>query len=103
MDEHISKNVASALRQRGADVVRVQEIGRDGFSDEEQLSFGLQEHRVIVTFDDDFLVLGRSGIKHSGIIFVTRFHRNEKTIIRGLIFFHEQFENEDFTDRIEYL
>jgi predicted nuclease of predicted toxin-antitoxin system len=49
------------------DVLTVQEAGRSGFSDREQLAFALTEQRVMVTMDSDFLTLAVEGISHAGI------------------------------------
>jgi len=67
LDEHIPKAVAEGLRRRGVDVLTVQEAGRSGLSDRDQLSFALVENRVIVTMDSDFLTLAVEGLAHAGI------------------------------------
>jgi len=57
LDEHIPSAVADGLRRRAVNVLTVQNAGRSGWSDSEQLSFAHQEQRVLVTMDSDFLVI----------------------------------------------
>jgi hypothetical protein len=69
LDEHIPNAVAQGLRRRGVDVLTVQEAGRSGLSDREQLAFALSEQRMVITMDSDFLILARHGITHAGIAY----------------------------------
>lgn len=55
-DEHIPTAVADALRLRGIDVVRAQDVGLRQASDLEHWKFAEQEQCVIVTKDSDFLI-----------------------------------------------
>jgi len=61
LDEHIPAAVAEGLRRRGVDSLTVQQAGRSGWSDPEQLAFARTAGRVIVTMDSDFLVLASQG------------------------------------------
>jgi hypothetical protein len=51
LDEHIWQGLAPALRERGFDVVHVNEIERAGLDDEEQLAYAAGEGRAILTFN----------------------------------------------------
>lgn len=73
LDEDVHKQVASALRLRGFDVVSAHEMGKWNLSDEEQLSFAVQSGSAIFTFNrGDFARLHEAwltaGKKHRGII-----------------------------------
>ena len=68
-DEHVPKAVINGLRQRGADVMTTKEAGLLGAADEAHLAFARNEHRVIVSQDDDFIRLHAAGKQHSGIAF----------------------------------
>jgi hypothetical protein len=50
-DEHVPKALAAALRGRGVDVVRVQEVGLSTTPDPDILEWASGEGRVLVTFD----------------------------------------------------
>ncbi len=73
LDEDVHKRVASALRLRHFDVISAHEIGRWGFSDEEQLIHATMENRAIFTYNTtDYLQLHlewlQRGREHAGII-----------------------------------
>ena len=53
LDEHIHSAVAEGLRRRRVNVLTVQEAGKSGLSDRDQLAFALSEERVMVTMDSD--------------------------------------------------
>ena len=64
LDEHISEAVARGLRVRGIDVTTSIEAGLKARPDEEHLAFGVAQQRVVVTHDDDFLVLHAAGLQY---------------------------------------
>ncbi len=57
LDEHVHRAVSKGLQQRGIDVLTAQDAGRRGLSDDEQLAFALQDGRVLVTLDSDYVRL----------------------------------------------
>jgi hypothetical protein len=58
--------VARELRERGFDAVNVADVGREGFSDEEQWRFAAAEGRALLTFDKDAAVhLEKVGALHA--------------------------------------
>jgi Domain of unknown function (DUF5615) len=56
-DEHVVFGLVQALRQRGMDVVRVQDCGREQADDADLLDEALANERVMLTNDTDFLAL----------------------------------------------
>jgi len=56
-DEHVVFGLVQALRQRGMDVVCVQDQGREQADDADLLDEALSEERVMLTNDTDFLAL----------------------------------------------
>jgi len=73
LDEDVHKRVASALRLRHFDVISAHEVGRWGFSDEEQLTYAATEGRALFTYNTpDYLRLHldwlQRGKEHYGII-----------------------------------
>lgn len=71
LDEHVPRALAEGLRRRGVDVLTVQEAGNSGLSDHEQLNFALEEGRVVVTMDSDFLRLAVQSLPHAGIAYAS--------------------------------
>jgi predicted nuclease of predicted toxin-antitoxin system len=73
LDEDVHAGLGLILRRRGYDVAHVQELSRQGLSDEEQLSHAIAEKRCLVSFNvRDFVVLhnhyARTGQEHFGIV-----------------------------------
>ena len=73
LDEDVRPLLARLLRERGWDAVSVQDEGRGGCADEDQLEWALREQRVLVTHNaGDFAQLGaewtRAGRAHAGIL-----------------------------------
>lgn len=102
LDEHIPSAVAGGLRRRGVDVLTVQEAGRPGLADPEQLRFALSEQRVLVTMDSDFLILASQGISHAGIAYASpRISIGE--MIRAIVLLSDVLSCSDMTSHVEFL
>ncbi len=54
LDENLSPQHASDLREQGHDAIAVVEVGLSGASDEQVLRFAVENGRVLVTLDADF-------------------------------------------------
>jgi predicted nuclease of predicted toxin-antitoxin system len=82
LDEDVWTGLAIALRQAGYDTVSVDDVGRKGLSDEEQMAFAIAEGRAILTHNiQDFAPLAATyyeqGIEHPGIIVARHFEKGE--------------------------
>ena len=72
-EDAMDDDLLAALRSQHIDVTTVNTEGRQGFSDEEQLLYATEQHRVIYSFNrKDFMVLHtqyvNQGRSHAGII-----------------------------------
>jgi hypothetical protein len=103
MDEHYPAPVSQALYQRGIDVLTVQDAGRSGLPDLDQLAFATAEDRVLVTFDTDFLDLHRSGIAHAGIAWCQERKYGIGVLIQLLELLHAVADSDRMHNRVEYL
>ena len=103
LDENVDHAVAVGLRGRGIDVTTTPEVLLKGASDEAQLAYSTREGRVIVTHDDDLLVLASRGIHHSGIAFCKSGTRSIGQIVLKLAALSRRNTAEAFVDRIEFL
>ncbi|MCS3917669.1 DUF5615 family PIN-like protein [Fervidibacter sacchari] len=73
-DENIFPAIVNFLRQKGLDVVSVQEKGLTGATDDEVFEIAQKEQRALITFDRHFAnILRYPPSKHCGII-VIRIH-----------------------------
>jgi hypothetical protein len=102
-DEHIPTAVAIGLRRRGIDVTTTSDVGLSGAEDEAHLAFAVSQGRVIVTHDDDFLVLHARGVRHAGIAYCHQGGRSVGELLRSLLLLHECLTPEEMENRLEFL
>jgi len=102
-DEHVPQAVADGLRRRGVDVLVVQDTGRRGAPDDEQLAFASQQGRVMVTMDSDYLILAAQGATHAGIAYVKPGTRSVGQLIQKLKLIHDVLTPAEMENHIEYL
>lgn len=72
LDEHLDTAVAESLRHAGVDAVSIQDVGIRSWSDEQILVYAKDNGRVVVTADEDFLILNAENMEHAGIAFLTK-------------------------------
>lgn len=102
MDEHVAKAVSEGLRRRGVDVVTVQELGLHAANDRQHLERAVQEGRVVVTQDTDFLRLHAAGVSHRGIVYAPQ-QTPVPQMLRGLMLIHDVLSSEDMIRHVEFL
>ena len=68
-----------------------------------QLEFARTQKRILVTHNDDFLILNTQGIDHSGIAYCQKNAKLIGYIIRMLILLYEVAAPEEMKGRVEYL
>jgi hypothetical protein len=72
-DEHVKAAIVAGLRNRGMDVVTVQERGQRESADEILLESATSEGRLLLTNDTDFLRIHTewmsAGRDHAGIVY----------------------------------
>lgn len=103
LDESVDPAVALGLRRAGINVTTSQEVKLLAKSDKAQLKFAKSESRVLITHDDDFLILHSQGIEHSGVIYFRKNTQPIGYIIRMLILLYEVADAAELENRIEYL
>ena len=102
-DEHVPQAVADGLRRRGVDVLVVQDTGRRGVPDDEQLAFASQQGRVMVTMDSDYLILAAQSATHAGIAYAKPGTRSVGQLIQKLKLIHDVLTPAEMENHIEYL
>lgn len=103
LDENVNPVVARALRRYGIDVTTTVEANLRSSSDEHQLAYALEENRVIVTHDDDFLRMAASTPNHPGIAYCHKEARTIGQIISALHLIYQVLTPEEIQSRVEYL
>lgn len=103
LDEHMPGALALGLRRRGIDATTTVETGLVGADDRQHIAFARSQNRVIVTHDDDFLVLHSQGVPHAGIAYCHQGSRSIGELLRALLLLHECFAPEEMDNRLEFL
>jgi len=103
LDEHVPLAIAPQLRRQGIDCVSARETGRLGLPDDDHLRWARAVGRVVVSFDDDFLVLARDVAIHAGVIPCTKRTREVGAIVRALIAFASEHTAEDAANSSWYI
>lgn len=106
-DEHVHFAITSALRQRGVDVVTVQEDGYDGAADGLVIDRATQLARVAFSQDQDFLreavLLQRLGQPFSGVIYAHQLRVTIGHCISELELVAFATEPNEYWNRLVYL
>jgi predicted nuclease of predicted toxin-antitoxin system len=103
LDENVNSAIANALRRYGIDVTTTVEAGLMSASDPTQLDQAVQEGRVIVTHDRDFLALAMSGHPHEGIAYCHSNSRSIGEIIGALKLIYDCSTPDEMRNQVEYL
>lgn len=103
LDESVDPDIAPALRRNGIDVTTSQEVRLLTRPDETQLDFARREGRMLVTHDDDFLVMANLTNDHCGIAYCHIHARSMRQIIDALILIHGVLTPNDTRGKVEYV
>ena len=103
LDENVEHAIAYGLRRHGIDVTVTSEVGLLRAPDEEQLAFAREQACVIVTHDEDFLILHSQGILHAGIMYCPPDTHPIGYIIRGLLLIWGVMEPSEMANHVEFL
>lgn len=103
LDENVHHAVAHGLRLRGVDVTTTTDAGMIGAADPDQLEFAGTEGRVLVTHDEDLLVLHSQGIEHAGIAYCHPGVRSIGQMILKLVDLRRNRTAEEMRGQLEFL
>ena len=106
LDEDVQLRLATALRAKGIDAISVQELGKRGLSDKQQLEFASAEGRALFTYNvGDFIKLHKQfieqGKEHKGIIVSKQLPIGEA--LKRLCNLADGLKAEEMTNRLEFL
>jgi predicted nuclease of predicted toxin-antitoxin system len=107
MDENVHGAITRGIRQRGADVVTVQEDGFGGRDDPEVLDRATSLGRLLFSQDEDLLAEAahrqRNGILFAGVVFAAQEEVTIGQCVRDLELIAFAGTPEEFSDRVHYL
>jgi hypothetical protein len=101
LDEHIHSAVAAGLTARSVDVLTVQQAGRNGLSDHEQLSFALMSSECWSQWTRTSSLLSKRET-HAGIAYANP-RRSVGELIRALVLLSDVVTPSEMTDHVEYV
>ncbi len=102
LDESVAPAVAVGLLSHGIDVTTTQEAGLLGSTDEAQIAFALSERRVLVSHDDDFLMIAQ-GREHGGVCYCHQQKYAIGDLLRMLLLVHACCTADDMRGHVEFL
>lgn len=107
MDEHVPKAISDGLRQRGIDVLMVQDDGRAGIDDPSLLDRATELERVLFTRDTDLLKEAsrrqRGGQVFCGVIYTHPLRLTIGQCLQELDLLASVCEPNELSSRVEYL
>jgi hypothetical protein len=103
VDEHISDAVVQGLRRAGINVLKFHDAGRRGLDDAQQMAWAFVEGRVIITHDDDYIVLARRDVRCAGIAYCDQHKYDTRGVLRELRRWHAELSAEDWVNRVVFL
>jgi uncharacterized protein with PIN domain len=103
LDENVDHAIAHGLRRHGIDVTVSSDTGLLRATDDEQLAFTRAEQCVIVTHDEDFLILHQRGVPHAGIAYCHPDALGIGDLIRGLLVIWGAMTPEEMMNHVEFL
>ena len=103
LDEHVAHAIAAGLRRYGVDVTVTSEVGLLSADDDVHLAFARDNTRVMMTHDEDFLVLHSQGVPHAGMAYCPPDTHPIGYIMHALLLIHGAMEPEEMTNHVEFL
>ncbi len=84
-------------------MLTVQEAGRCGFTDEEQLVYSTVQGRVILSFDRDYLALDARRVPHAGIVWCPANKYSISQLISSLMLVYSVLSRDEMRNHVEFL
>jgi predicted nuclease of predicted toxin-antitoxin system len=95
--------IAEVLQRHGIDISTTAGASLRTKDDPAHLMFCLEQGRVLVTHDPDFLRWAAAGHRHASMAYCAMRSRTPGQIIRSLILIQEVLTPEEMAGRVEFL
>jgi predicted nuclease of predicted toxin-antitoxin system len=103
LDENVDPSVAIGLRAYGIDVTISKQKNLLSSGDGTQLAYAIRENRVIVTHDEDFLIIHSHGVEHPGIVYCHLGSRSIGQMVESIRLIYEVLTPVEMRNRVEYI
>jgi len=101
-DENIEQAIVEGLRRRGVKIVSAGELGYIGGSDDFHLRKASEMNAVILTHDNDYLIIAEK-FDHNGIIFAHSKNVSIGQCVRGVELIANILTDKDMKNHVEFL
>lgn len=94
-DVHIAREAVRQLQNKGVDIVHSGDVGLSDADDRELLVYAINNNRVMVSCDDDFVKLHnyyqQSQLEHCGIVYFRMDDqcKSISIVVKEILFLHE--------------
>ena len=95
--------IAKQLKREGIDAVTARDLKKLRDDDPSHLQRAIEQEKVLVTYDDDFVEMAQQGVEHTGIVFVPTRYRNIGVVVKELRKFHARCSRNHVTNLVWYL
>ncbi|MCY3779649.1 MAG: DUF5615 family PIN-like protein [Chloroflexi bacterium] len=95
--------IAKQLKHDGIEAVTARDLKKLRDDDPSHLQRAIEQNRVLVTYDDDFVKMAQQGVEHTGIVFVPTRYRNIGIVVKELRIFQARYTQNDVTNLVWYL
>ncbi len=107
-EDAMDEDFVQALKSRNVDVLTVADVGMLHKTDEEQLAWATERHRVIFSFNTrDFYrlhtLLLEQGLSHAGIILAPQQRYGIGELLRGVLHLVKTRSAEAMVNKLEFL
>ncbi|MCA0455578.1 MAG: DUF5615 family PIN-like protein [Chloroflexi bacterium] len=103
VDENLSPEIARQLKLRGVDAVSVRDLDLLGETDDNHFVRASKMGRVLVTSDEDFLIMTSTQSEHAGIIYGKQQAHSIGDWVKGLELICFVYNADDMKNRVEFL
>ncbi len=107
-EDSIEKSLITAFRNAGLNIVTVADVGRQSYSDEDQLTWATEQGRVIYSYNrrdfcrlhSEFLAAGRN---HAGIVLLQQQRYSVGRQLQGLLKLVSTLSSKEMVNQLVFL
>jgi len=99
-DEHIRKQIISALKNKGIDIISTDDAKNKGKADFNQLKFAASNKRAMLTRDSDYTHIKH--FEHYGIFFIPK-KKPDREIVSKIMEFLDVLNEDDVKGSVVYI
>lgn len=95
--------IAKQLMRDGIEAVTARDLKKLDDNDPSHLQRAIEQEKVLVTYDGDFVEMAQQGVEHTGIVFVPTRYRNIGVVVKELRKFQARYSRNDVANLVWFL